>query len=80
VMLLNHACCGPYWPQEGVYLSISPDLAVPAHWPTPTKILSGVGWYPQVLGEGANETDRRAGARSRLYVYGDSKWELVVSP
>ena len=35
VVVLNHACCKPEWPQEGIYLSITPDLSDPGLWSTP---------------------------------------------
>lgn len=78
VVLLNHSCCTPEWPQEGIYLSTNPDLSDPAGWSPPTRVLEGFGWYPQVLGEGPGETDKLAGAVSRIYLYGVSNWELVV--
>ena len=81
VMLLNRSCCSPGWPQEGIYISLNSDIGDPMGWSTPVKILDGsAGWYPQVLGECAGETDKLAGAVSRLYVYGVSDWELVITP
>jgi hypothetical protein len=82
VVLLNHACCTPKWPQEGIYVSYSPDLASPSDFTAPAKILDAdVGyspaWYPQVLGTGPGETDTLAGEVTRLYVKGVSKWEIV---
>ncbi|HYP09358.1 MAG TPA: hypothetical protein VER03_24245, partial [Bryobacteraceae bacterium] len=38
--------------------------------------LSDAFWYPQVLGLGPEETDSIAGQRARLYVFGESNWEL----
>lgn len=76
VMLMNRSCCSPGWPQEGVYASYNPDLDNPAGWSPPEKILSDVFWYPQVLGLGVGETDSIAGERARLYVFGESRWEL----
>jgi hypothetical protein len=80
VMLLNHSCCSTGWPQEGIYVSSNPDLANPAGWSAPQRVLDGFGWYPQVIGEDPAGTDKIAGAASRLYVYGISAWELVVNP
>jgi hypothetical protein len=80
VMLLNHSCCAPGWPQEGIYLSTNPDLSNPSGWTAPQKVLSTFGWYPQVIGEGPGETDKVAGAVSRLYIYGYSWAELIVTP
>jgi hypothetical protein len=39
--------------------------------------MDGGFWYPQVLGIGPNQTDSIAGRRARLYVFGESKWELI---
>ena len=77
VILLNHACCEPGWPQEGVYVTFNADLDKPYAWTTPKKILDGVSWYPQVLGLGPGETDSIAGEKARLYVYGESFWEIT---
>src|SRR6516225_8466937 len=65
VMLLNHACCSPGWPQEGIYVSFNSVLSDPHGWTTPVKILDGVGWYPQVLGHGSGTTDKLAGKTPR---------------
>ena len=78
VMLLNHSCCSPGWPQEGIYLSLNPDLGNPAGWSAPVKILDADFWYPQVIGEGPGETDKLAGAASRLYIGGYSWAEMVI--
>ncbi len=84
VMLLNRSCCEPGWPQEGVYISLNPDLANPTGWTEPVRILREIGfgasYYPQVIGLGAGETDTLAGQTARLYVHGKSKWEIVFSP
>jgi hypothetical protein len=79
VMLLNHSCCSPGWPQEGIYLSTSSDLSDPTTWSAPVRVLGAYGWYPQVIGEGIGETDKVAGAVARLYVGGWSWAELVIS-
>ena len=79
VVLLNHSCCSPDWPQEGIYLSLIPDLSNPSGWTVPVKILDGGDWYPQVIGEDPGGTDKLAGPVSRLYMYGVSNWELVIT-
>lgn len=83
VILLNHACCAPGWPQEGIYMSFNSDLGNPAGWTEPARILRDIGWapgyYPQVIGLGAGESDSVVGSLARLYVHGRSKWELVFS-
>jgi hypothetical protein len=82
VVLLNHSCCEPYWRQEGIYLSLNPDLSNPAAWTVPTKILRsehlpfGAGFYPQVIGLGPGESDSFAGSLARLYINGYSRWIL----
>lgn len=78
-MLLNHACCAPGWPQEGIYISFNADINNPLGWTTPQKVLQGGGWYPQVLGLGANETDKCAGRAARLYVDGVSDWKIFFN-
>ena len=62
VMLLNHACCQPGWPQTGIYISYNADLSNPRGWTRPEMVLDDHGWYPQVLGLGPGETDSVAGA------------------
>jgi hypothetical protein len=78
VMLLNHSCCSPGWPQEGIYLSTNADISDPNGWSAPVRVLNAFGWYPQVIGEGPGETDKVAGAVSRLYVGGWSWAEMVI--
>ena len=77
VVLLNHACCAPGWPQDGVFISFNSNLNDPAGWSSPQQIVEGGKWYPQVLGIGAGETDRNAGQVARFYVYGHSEAEIV---
>jgi hypothetical protein len=80
VVLLNHACCKPNWPQEGIYASFNADLSQPINWSAPERILRDIGYapgyYPQVMGLGFGETDTFAGETARLYVHGRSKWEI----
>jgi hypothetical protein len=86
VVLMNHACCEPGWPQEGIYISYISDLSEPASWAPPVKLLDGenigfrAGFYPQVLGLEAGETDSNSGWYARLYIQGISKWEIIFSP
>jgi hypothetical protein len=77
VMLMNRSCCDTGWPQEGIYTSFTTDLSNPGSWTAPEKLMDGVFWYPQVLGIGPNQTDSVAGRRARLYVFGESNWELI---
>jgi hypothetical protein len=86
VILMNHACCGYRWPQEGVYATFNADLAAAGSWKQPMKILGSEeidhapGYYPQVLGLEPDGTDRKAGKVARLYVHGISKWEIEFFP
>ena len=81
VMLLNRARDGD-WTQEGIYVSFNRDPANPAGWSPPQKILDAPGrdrWYPQVIGlDGTRrETDKLAGRVARLFVRGQSRWEIL---
>ena len=76
VMLLNRSCCSPGFPQKGIYASYSATIDDPASWTRPEKLLNDPGWYPQVLGLEPGTTDRLAGRRARLYIYGNSHLEI----
>jgi hypothetical protein len=81
VMLLNRAC-DKDWAQEGVYISVSPDLSDPGGWSPPVKLMDAPfrpGWYPQVMGLEPGGTDKEAGAVARLFVHGVSRWEIEFS-
>lgn len=77
VVLMNRACCAPDWPQEGVYVAFNRDISNPSGWTAPDLMVPHGGWYPQVLGVEAGETDTVAGRTPRLYVRGFSEWEIV---
>ncbi|HJT86792.1 MAG TPA: hypothetical protein VJ732_03025 [Bryobacteraceae bacterium] len=77
VMLLNHSCCTPGFPQEGIYVTFGADLSNPASWTAPVKLMDNSGWYPQVLGGGKDGSDTLAGRTPRLYIYGQSQWQIV---
>lgn len=77
VVLMNRSCCTTGFPQEGIYAAFNSDLSKPTGWTKPKKILGDVGWYPQVLGLGAGETDSVAGKEARLYVNGQSRWKVT---
>ena len=85
VVLMNHACCDPGWPQEGIYISYVADLGDPSTWGKPTKLLEGekigfrAGFYPQVMGLEEGETDSVSGWYARLYIQGISRWEIIFS-
>jgi hypothetical protein len=80
VILMNRAI-DPRWQQEGIYISFTPDLADPRSWTEPLKILDEKGWYPQVVGcdTEMKETEREAGALSRIFIHGESKYFLRFS-
>ena len=83
VILMNHACCEPGWPQVGVYAAFNADLSNPGQWTVPWRILDigdiahKPGYYPQVLGLEEGGTDTLAGRVARLYVHGESHHEIV---
>jgi hypothetical protein len=78
VILLNHACCSPNWPQEGIYAAFATDLSAPSYWEPPRRLaVDAREYYPQVIGLGPGETDSVVGAIGRLYIHGTSEWELV---
>jgi hypothetical protein len=77
------------WSQEGVYVTFNRDLSRPRDWTPPRKILdrpqllerlrNKSAWYPQVIGLDASrrETDKLAGRVARLFVRGESCWEIL---
>lgn len=77
VMLLNLGIDSRFG-QEGIYVSLNPRLDDPNGWTEPIKILDTRDWYPQVVGMSApgHETDRRASRVARLFVKGESHWEI----
>ena len=80
VVLLNHACCRTNWPQEGVYVTFNQDLSKPAAWTAPAKVIDDPhGYYPQVFGTVTGETDTLTGQVARLFIKGESKWEILFS-
>ncbi len=76
VIVMNHACCSPGWPQEGIYLSFAPDLSAPETWTQPERILEGGGWYPMIAGIEAGQTDKKAGRVARFFMGSRSEWEI----
>jgi hypothetical protein len=83
VVVMNRACCEPGWPQEGVYITRNANLANPAGWQKPTRLLDGEqlrgtgGYYPQLVGVNFGESDTLAGQIARLYVKGVSHWDVL---
>jgi hypothetical protein len=90
VVLLNRAI-DPDWTQEGIYIALCSELADPARWTLPQKLLDRQqivsdpvtpnGWYPQVIGldRERRETDKLAGRTARLFIHGRSRWEIQFS-
>jgi hypothetical protein len=78
VALLNRTdTADENWAQEGVYIMFSQDLV---NWSSPEKILETNNWYPQVMGLGANGTDKQADRFMRVYVGGVSAFILEFGP
>jgi hypothetical protein len=74
VMLLNRAKDETF-AQEGIYISFAPRLDNPELWSTPTKLVNGGRWYPEVIGlERGTGTDKVAGEVARFFMSGTSDW------
>jgi hypothetical protein len=78
VMVLNRAVSDT-WTQEGVYYSFNPIPAQPDKWTTPLRLpIDPQGRaYPQVVGWQFGETDKWLGKVGRLFLLGESNYELV---
>lgn len=76
VVLMNRSCCGPQWPQAGVYLTMTADLADPSAWTEPSFLTGYDEWYPWVLGLGEGEGSAEAGPQVRFFIRSYSEWEL----
>jgi hypothetical protein len=80
VMVLNRTL-NSRWDTEGQYVMFSDDLANPGSLSKPVKFTdpktSGArGWYVQVVGTGKGETDKLASRTARLFLDGESRWEI----
>lgn len=75
VMLLNRAS-GTGWVQEGIYVSFSREVEDPKSWSAPQQVFAGGSWYPQVIGTGPKDSDKRAGAGARVFIKGVSDHQL----
>ncbi|MBX3499449.1 MAG: hypothetical protein KF889_08400 [Alphaproteobacteria bacterium] len=77
VMLLSHTA-GPYSgfhsAANAVSFNATPER--PDAWSAPIRIVEGGGWYPQVVGLGANDGDTLSGAEARLFISGLSAWHI----
>lgn len=82
VVLLNRTGGGPGWAQDGIYLAYVRDLADPASWTKPVKLLDveempgPTEFYPQVIGLDRDGSDTLAGRVARFFLHGMSKWEI----
>ena len=72
VMLLNRAR-DVEWTNEGIYVAFASSLETPRGWSSPSRILEGGRWYPQVIGlEPGSGTDKLAGRVARFFLSGES--------
>jgi hypothetical protein len=90
VMLLNKIK-DTAWTAEGLYISFNPDISDPLGWSKPEKLMdaeeakhanpdkAGNGWYVQAMGTEQGGTDKSAGRVARLFVDGQSRWEIKFS-
>ncbi|MGH9840060.1 MAG: hypothetical protein ACREEM_14850 [Blastocatellia bacterium] len=78
VMLLNRAV-DTQWTQEGVYISYNRNLHDPLGWSAPQRLPLDPQQqaYPEVIGTAPGETDKRAGRVARLFLLGQSSFEIV---
>ena len=76
VILMNRAHDSK-WGQEGIYVTFNYDISDPAGWSKPQQIQKGGKFYPQIIGTGADETDKLAGRKARFFVGGKSNSEIL---
>lgn len=77
VMLLNRTAGGAGdLLQEGIYLSMNPDLADAEGWSQPLQIVRGGAWYPQAVGLEDGCGDTEVGRVGRFFMAGFSAWEI----
>ncbi|MEK7829559.1 MAG: hypothetical protein AAB401_00655, partial [Acidobacteriota bacterium] len=78
VIVRNHALDG-YWNQEGIYISYADDLSNPLNWTPPERLQfepQGMA-YPQIVGIEKGGTDKLAGKSARLFMLGQSGWQIT---
>jgi hypothetical protein len=78
VMLVNRARDETF-NTDGIYVAFARQLADPSAWSMPQRVVSGGGWYAQVVGLEADGTDRRAGQRARFFQTGRSDFYIEFS-
>lgn len=78
VIVLNRAI-DKYWYQEGVYISYNGDLSNPNGWMSPDRLpIDAQGMaYPQIVGIEKGGTDKLAGQSARLFLLGQSFWQIT---
>jgi len=80
VMLLNRTAGGAGdLVQEGIYASVSRDLADPEAWSPPLQIVRGGAWYPQAVGLEEGCGDTIVGSFGRFFMAGFSAWTIELS-
>ncbi len=62
--------------QRGVSVCFNADLADPAGWSPPRRIVEHGSWYPQAIGTGPDDGDTSAGAEARFFMSGYSAWTI----
>lgn len=77
VIVLNRAI-DRYWNQEGIYICFNDDLSNPLGWTLPDRLpLDPLGAaYPQIVGIEKGGTDKLAGRSARLFLLGQSRWQI----
>lgn len=77
VIVLNRAM-DKYWNQEGIYISYNENLSNPSGWTMPDRLpLDPQGLaYPQIVGIEKGGTDKLAGRTARLFLQGQSRWQI----
>ena len=88
VMVVNRTKDSPV-EHRGLYVSFNRDLGDPKGWSKPQKFMdreqathadpkkTGLGWYVEVMGTEKGQTDKLAGQKARLFVDGESPWEIT---
>ena len=77
VVLMSRSCCAPRWPQEGVYITMTENLADPGGWTEPKQIIEYGDWYPWVMAMEGEQPNSEAGQQVRLFVRGVSDREII---
>lgn len=78
VIVMNRALDG-FWNQEGIYISYADNLSNPLGWTQPDRLpFDSLGMaYPQIVGIEKGGTDKLAGRSARLFLLGQSGWQIT---